>query len=105
MDVNKNPHTPNGNTQTYNYRFQAKQTLFNHSGQKGMEGQGDSGFPPGFVQQFLENNGQKYPKHPNPPHRVSDFAMGHRGCYYCGESNHMFNNCKRRNKPRALQRI
>ena len=103
IDENKNTHSPDGNAHTYNYQSQAEQKILNHSGQRGTEGQGDSGFPPGFVQQFLEKNGQKYPKHPNPPHRVSDFAMGHRGCYYCGKRDHMFNNCKRRNELRSLQ--
>ena len=46
----------------------------------------------------------KYPKHPNPPHRTSDFPLGHRGCYLCGDA-HVFRDCPRNKEPRALQKM
>ena len=35
---------------------------------------------------------------------MSDFHLGFRGCYYCGDQRE-FRNCPRRNEPRALQRM
>lgn len=52
----------------------------------------------------MEKNGRKYTKHPTPHHHVSDFPLGHRGCYLCGGL-HVFRDCSRGQEHRALQRI
>ena len=76
----------------------------NNSDQRRDGGQGDSGLPPGFIQQFVKKNGKKFSKHPNPPNLVSDFALGHHGCYLCGDD-HVFRDCKRNNEPIALSKM
>ena len=76
----------------------------NYLAQKGNGAQGDPELPPGFVQQFLLKNGVKYPKHPNPSNLVSDFPLGHHGCYYCAD-NHTFCDYPKIDEPRALQRM
>ena len=69
----------------------------NHSAQKGERGQGDSSLSPGFVQKFVEKDGQMY-----PPHVVSDFALGRRGCYLC-DDDHVSRDFPRRNELKVLQ--
>ena len=76
----------------------------NNSGQKSDRGQGDSRLPPGFTQQFVEKNGKRFPKHPNLLHLVSDFTLGQRGYYLCGDG-HVFRDCKRNNEPNALRKM
>ena len=96
--------TPYGSVQINNYRSQAEHAYANNSGQKSDRGQGYSGLPPGFTQQFVEKNGKRFPKHPNPPHLVSDFALCHRGCYLRGYD-HAFRDCQRNNEPNTLSKM
>ena len=75
----------------------------NDSNQRRDRGQGVSGLTPGFIQQFVEKNGKKFPKHPNPSHLVSDFVLYRRDYYLCGDD-HVFRDCRRNNEPNALNK-
>ena len=58
---------PNESVQINYHRLQTEQAYVNNSNQRKDRGQGDSGLPPGFIQQFFEKNGKKFLKYPNPP--------------------------------------
>ena len=90
--------------QINNYRSQAEQAYMNNSDQKRDRGQGDSGLPPGFNQQFAERKKKKFPKHPNLPHLVLNFALGHRGCNLC-DDDHVFRDYRRNNEKDALSKM
>ena len=53
------------------------------------------------MQQFQVRYGEKYPHHPEPPYRFSDFPQSHRGCYYCG-GQHTFNDSQKKRENGAL---
>ena len=93
----------NGSVQINNYQSLAEQVYVDNSDQRRDRGQGDSGLPPTFIQQFVEKNVKKFPKHPNPTHLVSDFVLGHRGCYLCGDD-HIFRDYRRNNDPNTLSK-
>ena len=97
-NFNPSEHSPSN---IFDYKYQAEQTfmIYGSQGQGGM--QDNPRLPPGFKQQFEEKNSRKYPKHPNPPHLVSDFPLGHRGCYLFGGP-FVFWDCPRQQEHRAL---
>ena len=71
-------------TSVHKYCSQAEQAYMIFLAQKREIAPPDLGLPRGFIQQFKMKNGLTYPKHPSPPHLMSDFVVGRRSWYYCG---------------------
>ena len=85
----------------HNYHSQAEQAFMNFSSQKG---QSIHIIAQGFVHKFEMKCGLEYPKHPNLPHLISYFVIGHRVCNYCG-GNHTFRACPGKDEPCTLQKM
>ena len=48
-------------------------------------------------------NGANFPCHPNDPTKWSAFPIEFRGCYYCGDTQHGFTTCPRKDERDAVQ--
>ena len=83
----------------YQQRSRAEITMQNAYNQRR---QNDS-LPEGFKQAMKNINGVDFPCHPNDPNKWSAFPVGFRGCYYCGDTQHGFTKCPKKEESDAVQ--
>ena len=89
---------------SFNYSSQADRTIRNYSNNGNQRGSNEGGVG-NSNQQFEIHNVKKYPRHPRPPHRGSDFELGFSACYHCGKEDHRFLSCPSRHENGARQHM
>jgi len=82
----------------HNYASRAERTFQNYGGGGGSKNPYSRSLP------CRLKNGIKYPKHLAPPHGLSYFPIGPRGCYHCGDD-HNFCDCGRKGEDGALKNM
>lgn len=82
---------------TYQSRSRAETVLYNAYDRK----KRSEFLPDGFTPVTKKIDGNEFPCHPSDPSKWSSFPLGFRGCFYCGDTTHGFQNCPRKSESDA----